>query len=248
MRLADDAPSHLDEYLDRVLIGGWESREITIVEYDPAWPARFAQERLRIAVLGSVAKRIEHIGSTAVPGLAAKPIIDILVTVDDVEDEACYVPRLQACGYVLRVREPDHRMLRTPARDVHVHVHVWRCGGDDERRQLLFRDWLRGNAPDRDLYEQTKRELARRSWADTNYYADAKSAVIVAILERAAGDAGTPLADGGEICLGRFVEAVVAHRTESESDIAQSLLADVQTFNNAGRRDDIAIVVGRFLS
>ena len=185
--MANDAPNHLDEYLDRVLIGGRESREITIVEYDPAWPARFAQERLRIAELGSVAKRIEHIGSTAVPGLAAKPIIDILVTVDDVEDEACYVPTLEACGYVLRVREPDHRMFRTPARDV--HVHVWRCGGDDERRHLLFRDWLRGNAPDRDLYEQTKRELARRSWADMNYYAEAKSAVIVAILERAAGDA-----------------------------------------------------------
>ncbi len=185
--MAHDAPNHLDEYLDRVLIGGRESREITIVEYDPAWPARFAQERLRVAELGGVAKRIEHIGSTAVPGLAAKPVIDILVTVDDVEDEALHVPTLEACGYVLRVREPDHRMFRTPARDV--HVHVWRRGGDDERRQLLFRDWLRGNAPDRNLYEQTKRELARRPWADMNYYAEAKSAVIAAILERAAGDA-----------------------------------------------------------
>jgi GrpB-like predicted nucleotidyltransferase (UPF0157 family) len=159
-------------------------RKITIVAYDPTWPARFEQERGRIAGLGSVVKRIEHIGSTAVAGLAAKPIIDILVTVDDVEDEARYVPALEACGYVLRVREPGHRMFRTPARDV--HVHVWRSGSDDERRHLLFRDWLRGNAPDRELYEQTKRELARRSWADMNDYADAKTAVIVAILQRAA--------------------------------------------------------------
>ena len=185
--MTDDAPGHLDEYLDRVLIGGRESREITIVDYDPAWPARFTQEHSRIAALGSVAKRVEHIGSTAVPGLGAKPIIDILVTVDDVEDESRYVPTLEAFAYVLRVREPGHRMFRTPARDV--HVHVWRSGGEDERRHLLFRDWLRANTTDRNLYERTKRELARCSWPDMNYYAEAKSAVIAAILERAAVDA-----------------------------------------------------------
>lgn len=183
----DDAAGHLDDYLDRVLIGGRETREISIVDYDPAWPVRFAQERLRIALLGGAAKRIEHIGSTAVPGLAAKPIIDILVTVDDVEDEARYVPALEAAGYVLRVREPEHRMFRTPARDV--HVHIWRSGDDEERRHLVFRDRLRTNAIDRDRYERTKRELAQRSWTDMNYYAEAKSAVIAAILERAARNA-----------------------------------------------------------
>jgi GrpB-like predicted nucleotidyltransferase (UPF0157 family) len=121
---------------------------------------------------------------TAVRGLAVKPIIDVLVTLDDVEGESRYRPTLEACGYVLRVREPDHRMFRTPRRDG--HVHLWRSGSEEERRQLLFRDWLRRNATDRDLYERTKRELSRRFWTDMNYYAEAKSAVIAAILQRAA--------------------------------------------------------------
>jgi len=189
-RLTDNAAGHLDEYLDQVLIGGRESREITIVDYDPVWPTRFAHERSRIGSLGRVAKRIEHIGSTAVPGLAAKPIIDILVTVQDVEDECSYMPTLEAAGYVLRVREPRHRMFRTPNRDV--HIHVWQSGSEEERRYLLFRNWLRSNAPDRELYERTKRELSQRSWTDMNYYAEAKGAVVAAILERAARGASAP--------------------------------------------------------
>jgi GrpB-like predicted nucleotidyltransferase (UPF0157 family) len=73
-----------EEYLDEVLIGGREKRQIVIVEYDPGWPGRFESERRRIrSALGSAARRIEHFGSTAVPGLAAKPVIDVLVTVDD---------------------------------------------------------------------------------------------------------------------------------------------------------------------
>jgi GrpB-like predicted nucleotidyltransferase (UPF0157 family) len=167
------------------LIGGPEKRQIKIVDYRPEWPARFARERDRIAAaLGPTAVRIDHIGSTAVPGLAAKPIIDIDVSVPDVEEEASYLPALERAGYVLRVREPGHRMLRTPERDV--HIHVCSAGSDWERRHVRFRDRLRQSEADRSLYEAAKRRLARREWHDTNDYADAKSAVIEEILSRAA--------------------------------------------------------------
>ena len=111
----------LDAHLDTVLIGGRERREIVIAEYDPQWPGRFDAERERIgSALGDAALRIEHIGSTSVPGLAAKPIVDVLVAVSDVSDESSYGPALERAGYELRVREPEHRMYRTPERDVHV--------------------------------------------------------------------------------------------------------------------------------
>jgi GrpB-like predicted nucleotidyltransferase (UPF0157 family) len=177
---ADD----LDEHLDAVLIGGREVREVRIVDYSHNWPRRFEAERNQIeAALGPTACRVEHIGSTAVPGLAAKPVVDILLAVEDPDDESTYVPQLTAAGYVLRVREPGHRMLRTPERDV--HLHVWRTGGDDERRDLVFRDRLRACAEDRAEYERVKRDLAGM-WSDMNYYARAKTTVIEAILQRAA--------------------------------------------------------------
>ncbi len=166
------------------LIGGPEKRPIEIVDYRPEWPERFAREHDRIAVaLGSTALRIDHIGSTAVPGLAAKPIIDIEVSVADVEDEGSYLPALEGAGYALRVREPDHRMLRTSERDV--HVHVCSAGGEWERRHLGLRDHLRQSAADRCLYEATKRRLARQEWATMNDYADAKAGVIGEILSHA---------------------------------------------------------------
>ncbi|HEX2047425.1 MAG TPA: GrpB family protein [Acidimicrobiales bacterium] len=187
----DDDPE-FDASLDAALIGGREEREVVIVDYSPAWPVRFEAERRRIgAALGPVARRLEHVGSTAVPGLAAKPVVDIMVTVADPDDEAAYGPALEAAGYLLRVREPGHRMFRTPERDV--HVHIWPAGGEDERRQLAFRDRLRSNAADRAEYERTKRELAGR-WRDMNYYARAKGPVIERILERA-GPAPTRRAD-----------------------------------------------------
>jgi GrpB-like predicted nucleotidyltransferase (UPF0157 family) len=179
-----------DRYLDSALVGGREERDIVIVDYSPTWPGRFLTERERIdPALGATARRIEHIGSTAVPGLAAKPIIDVLVTVEDPDDEPAYVPQLEHAGYVLRVREPGHRMLRTPERDV--HVHVLRAGCDEEERYIVFRDRLRSNAQDRSEYESTKRELAGR-WRDGNYYARAKTRVIDRIMARADRDAGRP--------------------------------------------------------
>lgn len=171
--------------VDRMaLVGGFEWREIRIVAYDHSWPIRFATERDRIAdALGHIARRIDHIGSTAVAGLAAKPIIDIDLSVPDVEDEAAYLERLLAVGYLLRVREPAHRMVRTPELDVHVHIST--VGSDWERRHLLFRDWLRHDHRDRDAYEQLKRKLAQRDWADMNEYADAKGPLIAEITDHA---------------------------------------------------------------
>jgi len=170
--------------LDEALIGGRERRPIEVVSYDPAWPLRFAALRAPLAeALAGVAERIEHVGSTAVPGLAAKPIVDVQVAVADPDGEELFRPALERLGYVLRVREPGHQMFRTPALDV--HVHVWRAGGEDERRHLLFRDWLRRDDADRARYEGVKRALAAREWDDMNAYADAKSPVIMEIMERA---------------------------------------------------------------
>jgi GrpB-like predicted nucleotidyltransferase (UPF0157 family) len=164
-----------DDHLDRVLVGGRERRRIVIADYDPAWPRRFAVERDRIAAaLGERALRIEHVGSTAVEGLAAKPIVDILVEVASLDGVD-----LQPAGYVLRVREEDHRMFRTPALDV--HVHVWPSGHPDIADQLGFRDRLRASPEDRAAYEALKRELATRDWPDMNRYAEAKGALIRAI-------------------------------------------------------------------
>ncbi len=175
---------HLDEVLDQVLIGGREQRTIVIADYDPEWPRRYQTERGRIRrALGPVALRVEHIGSTSVPGLAAKPIIDILVTVSDPDDEGVLVAALEPAGYELRVRETGHRMFRTPERDV--HVHVWRDSDPEVARYLRFRDHLRASPSDRTAYEELKRDLARREWRDMNYYAEAKTEVIQAILRRA---------------------------------------------------------------
>ena len=179
-----------DEPLETGLIGGAEKRQIKLLDYDTDWPMKFEAHAKRIAgALGGTALQIEHVGSTSVPGLAAKPIIDILVVVPDSADESAYLPRLEAAGYVLRVREPDwneHRMFRTPGRDV--HVHVYSAGCPEIERVLTFRDRLRRNRDDRSRYEQVKRELAAKEWADMNAYADAKTEVIESII--AASQAG----------------------------------------------------------
>ena len=174
------------------LIGGIERRTIEIVDYQPRWREVFeSHARIIAAALGAAALSIEHIGSTSVPGLAAKPIVDVLLVVADSADEAAYLPQLEAAGYVLRVREPDfheHRMFRTPARDV--HIHVFSPGSPEIERYLTFRDRLRRNSHDRQLYEQTKRRLASQPWPDMNAYADAKTQVVEGIIAaaRAAGE------------------------------------------------------------
>src|SRR5262245_16761182 len=137
------------------------AQPIQIVDYDLEWPRLFEREAVRIrAALGDRVLLLEHVGSTSVPGLAAKPKIDILLVVADSANEPAYVPDMQAAGYRLHIREPDwfeHRMFKGPDIDINLHVFTQGCSEID--RMLLFRDWLRANAADRDLYERTKREL-----------------------------------------------------------------------------------------
>jgi GrpB-like predicted nucleotidyltransferase (UPF0157 family) len=169
---------------DAVFIGGPEKRAIVIEDYDPAWTARFEQVHAALNhALGANAHQIEHFGSTAVPGLGAKGIIDVMVTVDDADDEASYGPLLTQAGFHIRLRQPGHRMFRTPDQDV--HVHIFTVGSEAANVRLLFRDWLRHDDADRRLYEETKRELARRDWDATNDYSEAKGAVVGEILARA---------------------------------------------------------------
>lgn len=166
------------------LIGGIEKRELALADPDPDWPRTFQVHKARIRIaLGGTALAVEHIGSTAVPGLAAKPIIDILVLVDDITAEEEYLPPLVNAGYVVRVREPGHRLVRTPSLDTHVHIlQVGDPAADD---YLLLRDHLRTDEADRELYERVKRELLTQKWEDMNAYADAKTEVIAAIKRRA---------------------------------------------------------------
>jgi GrpB-like predicted nucleotidyltransferase (UPF0157 family) len=166
------------------------SCRILIADYDPHWPALFEREADRIRVaLGRKALQIEHTGSTSVPGLAAKPIIDMLLAVAYSGNEADYVPELQAAGYVLRIREidwHDHRMLKGP--DTEINLHVFSFGCPEIDRMLMFRDWLRNNAADRDLYARSKLALAQKEWKYVQNYADAKTAEIEEILARARAD------------------------------------------------------------
>ncbi len=160
---------------------------IVVDEYDPAWPALFEREAQRIRrSLGEHVVQLEHVGSTSVPGLAAKPRIDILLVVLNSSDEASYVPALETAGYLLRIREPhwyEHRVLKGPDTDVNLHVFSVGCVEIDQ--MLLFRDWLRANVEDRELYASKKRELAAREWKYVQNYADAKTSVVHDILARA---------------------------------------------------------------
>lgn len=159
---------------------------VLLADYSAEWPALFEREAARIrSVLGDQIIRLEHVGSTSVPGLAAKPIIDILLVVPDPAHEQAYVPDLEQAGYRLVIREPDwyqHRMLKGPDTDINLHVHP--PGSPEIERNLRFRDHLRVNDADRTLYERAKRQLAGQHWAYIQQYADAKTGVIETILER----------------------------------------------------------------
>ncbi|MBF8191718.1 GrpB family protein [Nonomuraea sp. K274] len=179
-------PDSLDDAkLSAALVHGLRPTKVTIVDYDPVWPTRFERRAAELrAILGDRARLIEHIGSTSVPGLAAKPVIDIVAGIDDPDDERAYLPDLEAAGYDVRVREPEHRCLRTGEPDEPV-LHCYPPDHVEVRRYLAFRDRLRTSESDRDLYAATKRELAQREWRDVNYYAEAKKPVIDEILARA---------------------------------------------------------------
>jgi len=165
---------------------------VELVEYSADWPVLFLREAQRLrAVLGDRAFRIEHVGSTSVPGLAAKPIVDVVLIVKDSAEEPAYVPALEAAGYILRIRETqfhEHRMFKGPDTDINLHVFSSRY--PEVERMLLFRDRLRDDEAERELYGRTKRELARRRWKYVDDYAQAKGAVVEEILSRARALAG----------------------------------------------------------
>lgn len=205
---------------------------IRLVPYDPEWPRMYEREAARVrGVLGERVLLLEHIGSTSVPGLPAKPIIDMLLVVDDPGDEQTYVRALEAAGYVLTVREPDwyeHRLLKGPERrgrsdqgasnerdhedperrgrsdegasnerdhegqnaDVNLHVHP--PSSPEIERNLRFRDRLRDDGEERELYLRTKQGLARRTWRYVQEYADAKGPVIEQIIARATSSPRRP--------------------------------------------------------
>ncbi|QSQ19489.1 GrpB family protein [Pyxidicoccus parkwayensis] len=168
------------------------TRPIVVSDYDPAWPALFEREAARVrATLGERVKCLEHVGSTSVPGLPAKPVIDLVLTVADSADEASYVPMMEAAGYVLRIREPhwfEHRLFKGPDTDINLHVFTEGC--TEVGQMLLFRDWLRTHPEDLELYATTKRELAKREWKYVQNYADAKTDVVRQILARARAASG----------------------------------------------------------
>jgi GrpB-like predicted nucleotidyltransferase (UPF0157 family) len=167
--------------------GAARTDEIEVVPYDPVWPLTFEEWRARLAAaLGETAARIEHVGSTAVPGLAAKPVIDIQVSVGDVEDEEAYVAAIESVGLLLRFREPGHRYFRAPAGQPRVvHVHVCDAGGEWEREHIAFRELLRADEELRDSYGRLKVELSERYADDRLAYTDAKTAFILDTLEAA---------------------------------------------------------------
>jgi GrpB-like predicted nucleotidyltransferase (UPF0157 family) len=160
---------------------------IHLAPYDPAWPQRHAAEEAKIRrALGPRALIVEHVGSTSIPGICAKPVLDILLAVANSGDEDSYVPPLTGEGYRLHLREPnwhEHRVIKGDAPPV--NMHVFTIDAPEITRMLAFRDRCRAFPEERDLYQRTKRELAARTWRHVQHYANAKSDVVEAIIARA---------------------------------------------------------------
>ena len=172
------------------LLGGPTTGVIEIAEPDPAWPQQYQDLASRIrGVLGWRALQLEHVGSTSVPGLPAKPIIDIDLTVADPGREQDYVPALEAIGFRLVIREYwwyGHRALRAdgPA----CNLHVFGFDSPELVKHRIFRDWLRGNPDDRDRYAAAKRQAASAANASGEHvmqYNARKEQVIMDIYHRA---------------------------------------------------------------
>ena len=178
-----------EDYLYAVTVGERVPHNDTIelAPYDPSWPSSFAMLAQRIrGALGERIHLLEHVGSTSVPGLCAKPVIDMVLAVADSADEPSYVPALEAAGFRLRIREPDwfaHRCFGSP--EVKGNLHVFSAGCEEIGRMLRFRDWLRAHDDERRAYEKEKRELAARRWKHVQDYADAKTGIVREILSRA---------------------------------------------------------------
>ena len=176
----------LDE-VAAVRIGTQPPRTIEVVEYDEGWPAAYESVRSRIAeALGDRVLGLAHVGSTSVPGLAAKAVIDVDLLVADSADEVSYVPDLEAAGFVLRVRDPDweeHRVLTIEAPKT--NLHVTSADAVEPRRHVLFRDWLRDHDDDRDTYAALKLALNERGFTDSMDYNNHKSELVYDLYEKA---------------------------------------------------------------
>jgi GrpB-like predicted nucleotidyltransferase (UPF0157 family) len=161
--------------------------EVVLADYDPNWPDLYEREADRIRhVLGERVLRLEHVGSTAVPRLAARPVIDVLLVVPDSANEPSYASDLEREGYVLRAREPEaaeHRLFIAP--NSSAHVHVYSAGAAPAERMVVLRDWLRDRPEVRERFDRRKRDLAGRPWRQADLYAEAKRGVIESILARA---------------------------------------------------------------
>ena len=187
-----NAPSARDDYMIDVTVGVRRRIDgpIHLADYDPAWPLLYEREATRVRdLLGGRVHLLEHVGSTSVPGLPAKPIIDMLLVVADSGDEPAYVPSMEAGGYAVRIREPEwheHRLFKGP--DTDINLHTFSVGSSEIERMLAFRDRLRAHDDERDRYLRTKRELAARHWVYVQDYADAKGEVVEAIIARALAD------------------------------------------------------------
>jgi GrpB-like predicted nucleotidyltransferase (UPF0157 family) len=162
---------------------------VRIVDYDPAWPALAGAELRRITeALGPVAVRTEHIGSTAVPGLAAKPILDLQLSVDALQPPDRYVDPLQALGYLFveAPESPDHHFFaRPPERPRTHHLHVCAAGGGHELRHVAVRDYLRSHSHEAAAYASLKRAVAARHPQDRLAYIEGKGAYVAALEARA---------------------------------------------------------------
>lgn len=186
-----ETPTAEEIHAARVQLGAWAPAPVEVVAPDPAWPQWYAAVHNQVcAALGERVLAIEHVGSTSVPGLWAKPMIDVDLTVPDSADESAWLPDLEAAGFVLRVREPDweeHRCLRgsQPA----TNLHVFSPGAREPRRHRMFRDWLRAHPEDRDRYAEVKREVAARGFTDAMLYNNEKAGFVYDLYEKVfAGD------------------------------------------------------------
>ncbi|WP_096877175.1 GrpB family protein [Oenococcus oeni] len=176
------------KYTESVTLGQVKQNpQISLQPYDTGWIKSYREEEERIkTALQEKALLIEHVGSTSVPGLSFKPIIDILLLVRDSSKEDDYVPNLITKGYVLRIREPEwyeHRMFKSKTKDI--NLHVFSLGCKEAQEMLNFRNWLRINDHDRLQYEAAKQELVSKKWQAVQEYADAKTPIVKRIKERA---------------------------------------------------------------
>ncbi|MCZ2404817.1 GrpB family protein [Paenarthrobacter sp. Z7-10] len=206
--------------------GAGPSQHVEVVDWSEVWPERFELLAERVqGALGWRALVIEHVGSTAVRGLPAKPIIDIDLIVADPNEELAYIPALERMGFELRVREPwwfGHRVLRHL--DPTCHLHVFGYDSPEVVKHRIFRDWLRANPSDRNLYAETKREaaaLARDAGEHSMQYNARKEVVIREIYHRAF------VANGASQGLGAILEGTPPAARVRGERLAWSLVGDV---------------------